>query len=112
MPLLIIIFFSLSSFALELKDSEGKLFKFKEIAGNRVSLNCEKSCQALADYSLKVKDFKRSMGNPASEFCLHVGGLDHTASHPNLDQDSLCLFKDGSYILSWDLFGKNHKVAK
>lgn len=112
MSFLMVLLFSLSSHALELKNQEGKVFSFIEIKEMRVSSSCKKECLALKDYSNKVKDFKWKKGNPASEFCLHVGGTDQILSYPNLDQDSACLFNDGSYILSWDLYRKNHKGHK
>lgn len=112
MSLLFLLIFSFSSHALELKGQEGKSFTFIEINKLRVSSSCQKECLALKDYSSKAQSFKWKMGNPASEFCLHVGGTDQILSYPNLDQDSVCLFSDGSYIISWDLYRKNQKAAK
>lgn len=112
MPFVILFFLSLTSHALVLKGSEGKVYEFSQIQKSRVSSHCQKECLALKDYSLKIKDFQRRGGNPASEFCQHIGGNDLIASHPNLDQDSICLFRDGSYILSWDLYRRNQKAQK
>lgn len=103
----ILFLLSLSASALELKTQEKTVLKFIEKDKWRVSAHCEKECLALKDYQSKWKSFKRGKGNPASEFCFHVGGIDKVASYENLDQDGVCIFKDGSFIISWDLYRKN-----
>lgn len=108
----ILILLSFSTYALELKTQENTVLKFINKGELRVSEHCQKECQALKDYQTQWKTFKRKQGNPASEFCFHVGGIDKIVSHPNLDQDSVCVFKDGSYILSWDLWRKNTDTKK
>lgn len=112
MVFIFIIFFSLSGHSLELKHQEGRVFSLITYQKMKVSSSCQKKCLALEDYSSKFQGFKSGSGNPASEFCNLIGGEDLIVSHPNLDQDSLCLFKDKSYILSWDLFRRNQKEKK
>lgn len=112
MSLLLMFIFTLHTHALELKGQQGKSYTLLKVKEWRVSSSCQKECLALKDYTSSFKDFERKKGNPASEFCNHVGGTDNIVSHPNLDQDSICLFSDGSYILSWDLFRKNQKVSR
>lgn len=110
MPFIIIFLLSFSLQALELKSVEGKSYSFITKEKNRVSPNCQKGCKALIDYSQKMTSFKPRGGNPASEFCYHLGGKDRTLKHPSLDQDSVCFFDDASFILSWDLYRKNSQT--
>lgn len=112
MSLLLILLVSFSAQAFELKTSQGKVFSFITSQNWRISPSCQRECQALKDYSARFKDFERKKGNPASEFCQHVGGNDLIGSYANLDQDSICQFPDESYILSWDLYRKNEKALK
>lgn len=112
MHYLILFLLTLSTHALELKTQEKTVLKFITKGEARVSEQCQKECLALRDYQPQHKNFKWKGANPASEFCFHVGGTDQIASHPNLDQDSVCVFKDGSYILSWDLYRKNAGTKK
>ncbi len=99
MPILFMLIFSLNSHSFEVKSETGKIF-----TSQKMLKLCQKTCLAHKDYSSKSKSFKWKNGNPASEFCLHAGGIDMSVTHANSSQDSLCIFKDGSYILSWDLY--------
>jgi|SRR5690606_8782340 len=99
MPILLMLIFSLTSHAFEVKNEAGKTFTSTE-----AQKICQPPCLAHKDYSSKSKSFKWKNGNPASEFCIHAGGTDQSVTHANSSQDSLCSFKDGSYILSWDLY--------
>ena len=44
--------------------------------------------------------------NPTSPFCHAIGGIPQIYYRKNLNNVSICLFQDDSFILSWDLFNK------
>lgn len=75
-----------------------------------VSKSClKKECEALKRHTLKVgkTESGKWIGNPASAFCEETGGKYLIGKLPTGAEDGLCIFKDKSYILSWDFYYMN-----
>lgn len=49
------------------------------------------------------------MANPASEYCVKLGGRVEILKHANGDEYGMCHLKDGTSIEEWKLFRRDHK---
>lgn len=56
-------------------------------------------------------DSRKAVGlaNPASEYCVKLGGRVEILKHANGDEYGMCHLKDGTSIEEWKLFRRDHK---
>jgi len=88
--------------------------KVEQFQGVRVNSKCfsAKKCDAKdvinapAKHPQVVSDPQGYAINPASSLCHQVGGASLIISDVRLNQSDACLFKDGSFLLSMDLWKK------
>lgn len=105
--MLFLLVLSLQTLAAEnpliLKSAEKKEWVFHNKDGLRVSSDCLKdSCQAVK--ASKVSTEKMDKTHPAAAYCTLLDGKYEIAKHTDGDEDGICVFKDSSFILAWDLY--------
>ena len=83
--------------------------EFIQIQNISVSPKCQKEkCEALKKRETSIAP----SFNPAYTLCEKAGGSYEIITYPNYDEDGLCSFDDGSYILAWDLFKLDSSKAQ
>lgn len=70
----------------------------------------KKTCLALKAFQGKKNTEKNPQQNPAAGYCALMKGENYIAENATGNQNDLCKFKDGSYILSWDLYLKHYPI--
>jgi hypothetical protein len=85
-----------------------------ELGKNRLSKSCLKSGnQCLAILALKKKVSEPSpptelLGHPAARYCQSHDATNLIFIDQKKNEFDYCLFKDGSFINSWDLYNATH----
>jgi hypothetical protein len=89
-----------------------KLSRYKKV---RIS-GCDKSCiaKAVIDKTTQKVFKKVFIGpggvNPTSPLCRVVGGKPSVFFYENKNAVSVCIFKDKSFLLGWDLMNRLEKL--
>lgn len=98
-----------------LKSQDKKEWPLVKVNEWKVSESCLKSCLALKPVKpqvVKQESKSKFLEHPAASFCESQKGKYVTAQYQNGDEDGLCVFEDGSYILGWDYYQKNQPKGK